>query len=594
MSGAMAQWFRWTSFVLFLPVICFSAVPFYRSAWSSLRSKEVSIDIPVIFGISLGSLVSIVNLFMGDERVYFDSLSTLVFLLLSTRYLLKRTQQNALDSSRLVHFLTPSAVRKWHANRKAFELVGVNQIQPGDRVQILPNECIPIDGLIDQGSSFLDCAILSGEAQPQKVVAGDLVFAGTFNLDAPIEIRVTQSGSKTRVGRILEEMERLCIQKAPITVFADRVSRYFVAAVVILSAFTFAWGFRGDWLGGMNRALAIAIVTCPCTFALITPLAFTMALGKLARKGVLVKGAEVLEKLARVKHVFLDKTGTLTVGTPQVKEWEVPEELSVPILAIESHSVHPVAKALVKYLQPKAPVTLPHIENLQETMGQGIRALIGEDWVEIRRAQNQSSLGTEISVLKNDVWVGRIVLRDQVREDSKESVARLQSLGLKTGILSGDHRVPVTQVAIQVGIDPTNCFSEASPEAKSESIGGHKNTLMVGDGANDALALGRADVGIAVHSGVEISLHAADVYLNSAGVRPVYDLVLIARETLRVVRRNFSFSIIYNLIAGGFALAGKIDPLFAAIIMPMSGLTVFISSVIGTSKMRKAFREINV
>ena len=596
MVGVMADRFRWTTFVLFLPVLLFSAVPFYKSAWSAIKAKEISIDIPVVFGILLGSLVSIVNLFVGDERVYFDSLSALVFLLLSTRYILKRTQQVALDSSRLLHFLAPSSVRKWNPDRNEYEQARIDQLSPGDRVQILPGECVPVDGLVLQGSSSLDCALLSGESQPEKAVSGDLVFAGTTNLDAPLEVKVTQSGSMTRVGRILSSMERLLTEKASITVFADRVSRYFVAAVAILAGLTFLWGFHGNWHEGLNRALAIAIVTCPCTFALITPLAFSMTLGKLARAGVLVKGPEVLEKLTRVTSVFLDKTGTLTFGAPQVVSWNVPEELSSPILALESYSTHPVAKALVKYLRPRvtgaSPYALPQITDVKETMGLGIRARIAGDWIELKRADEATTQGTEISILKNDIRVGTAVLADQLRPESKRAVGLLRSLGLKAWILSGDHKAPVTEAARSVGIESENSFFESSPEKKSEIIREHSNSLMVGDGANDAMALAQADVGVAVHSGVEISLRAADVYLRSPGVQPVYELVLIARETLHVVRRNFGFSIVYNLIAGGFALAGRIDPLFAAILMPLSALTVFLSSVSGTSKMRRAFREL--
>ena len=591
-TGAIADQFRWISFGLFLPVLLFSAVPFYKSAWNSIKSRELAIDIPVIFGILLGSAVSILNLVMGNDRVYFDSLSTLVFLLLSTRYLLKRTQQTALNSSRFLHFLTPSSVRKWNPTQELFQEVKVDQLSVGDSVQILPGESIPVDGIVLQGASSLDCSLLSGESQPEKRGPGSLVFAGTENLDAPLLVQVTQSGSKTRVGRILDSMENLLTQKAPITLFADRVSRYFVAAVVILSGITFSMGFFGNWHEALNRALAIAIVTCPCTFALITPLALSMTLGRLAKFGILVKGPDVLEKLVQIRSVFLDKTGTLTFGTPQVIFWNVPDELSAQILALESHSIHPIAKALVKYLDVRGEGVLPQVEEIHETRGLGIRGRVQGQWIELRRAENAST-GTEVSVLRNDVCVGTIVLSDEVRPESKQAVDCLRSINLKPWILSGDHSFPVGQIAKAVGIDLANSISEASPEKKAEILRQNEFSLMVGDGANDAIALAQSYVGVAVQSGVEISLRAADVYLSRPGIKSIYDLVVIARETLSVVKRNFWFSIFYNLVAGGFALAGKIDPLFAAILMPISALTVFLSSVIGTSKMREAFGGLN-
>jgi P-type E1-E2 ATPase len=306
-----------------------------------------------------------------------------------------------------------------------------------------------------------------------------------------------------------------------------------------------------------------------------------------------VKGPDVLEKLARIRSVFLDKTGTLTFGTPQVVYWDVPEALSAPILAIEAYSAHSVAKALVKFLRPRVPQVLPEVEELKETMGLGIRARVEGDWIELRRAQDATQ-GTEISVFKNETYVGRAVLADRVRPESKAAVALLRSLSLEPRMISGDHSVAVEQVARSVGIDPELCISEVSPERKREVLQCHPHALMVGDGANDAIALAQADVGIAVHSGVEISLRAADVYLSTPGVQPVYELLIIARETLRVVQRNFCFSVVYNIIAGGFALAGKIDPLLAAVLMPISALTVLLSSIVGTLKMRRAFQGLGV
>jgi Cu2+-exporting ATPase/Cu+-exporting ATPase len=592
-NGGIADRFRWISLGLYVPVIFFSAVPFYKSAWISLRSKELSIDIPVVFGILLGSIVSVINLIQGDDRIYFDSLSALVFLLLSTRYLLKRTQQSALDFSRFLHFLTPMWVKKWNPSGQIYEEVRMDQLSAGDRVQVFPNECVPVDGRVVKGFSSLDCALLSGESQSERVAVGDRVFAGTLNLDAPLEIEVTQSGVNTRMGRILVSMEKLLTKKAAATVFADRVSRYFVSAVVILSGALIIFSFYNSWGDYLNRALAIAIVTCPCTFALITPLAFSLTLGKLARGGVLVKGPDILEKLAGVKAVFFDKTGTLTFGALQVTHWEVPDELSAAILAIESCSVHPIAKAMTQYLRNQVTGVIPQVEELKEKMGNGICGRVGGSWYELTRARDATSLSTEISILKDGLLVGRAVLSDQVRPESQKVVQLLKSLNLNLRILSGDHRGSVKQVADQVGIEFGSCIFEASPEKKNEVIKSYENTLMVGDGANDAIALAQADVGIAVHSSMELSLQAAGVFLKTPGIRSVYHLVVIARETLSVVQRNFWFSVVYNVIAGGFALAGKIDPLFAAVLMPMSALTVLLSSITGTSRMRTAFKEIN-
>ncbi len=590
-DGTMAARFRWMIFGLFLPVLIFSGVPFYQSAWAALRSKQISIDVPVAFGILLGSIVSIFNLFIGDSRIYFDSISALIFLLLSTRYVLKRAQQSALESSHFIQFLAPSSVKKWNAEKGTFQEAHVNQVSIGDQVRVLPGEAIPVDGLILNGSSSLNCALLSGESEPKKVGPGDLIFAGTLNLEAPLELQTTQSGSKTRLGRILETTNTLLNQKKGIILFADRVSRYFVAAVLILSGITFIWHLPTDWHEGLNRALAIAIVTCPCTFALITPLALSMTLGRLARAGILIKSPDVLEKLTQVKSLFLDKTGTLTYGTPQVMLWESSEDTMAQVLVIESHSSHPIAKSLVAYLRTRVTGVLPQIEEVIETMGFGIRARCGKDWIQIRRAES-SSKGTELSILKNGNKIGRVILEDQIRPEAKKTIQLLKSLQLNLWLLSGDLKAPVLQAASTVGIQENHCLFEASPEEKSRVIQEHSPALMVGDGANDAIALAQAFVGVAVHGGVEISLQAADIYMRPPGIQTVYDTMIIADQTLRVVKRNFSFSILYNLVAGAFAFAGKIDPLFAAILMPLSALTVFLSSIAGTTKMRATFRRL--
>ncbi len=590
-DGAFAERFKWISFGLFLPVLLFSATPFYRSAWGALRSKEISIDIPVVFGLLLGSAVSIANLFNGDDRVYFDSLSTLVLLLLSTRFALKRTQQIAADSSRALHFLTPSRVKRWNATREAYDTIRVDELVQGDRVRVLPSESIPADGVILTGDSSLDCSLLTGESRPHRVTSTDLVFAGTTNLDSPIEIQVTQSGTQSRIGKILTSMESMLSRKAKITIFAHRVARYFVGAVLFLFGLSFFISPHGTWTEGLNRALAISIVTCPCTFALITPLAFSMTLGRLARMGVLVKGPEVLERLAQIQTVFLDKTGTLTFGSPQVVQWKVPADLETAILALESLSTHPIALALVQYLRPRVKTSVPTPTDIKETQGQGIQGRIGSDLIEIRRAL-QTTLGTELEVLKNNQSVGRIVLNDQIRPESKSMVEKLRSIELTPWILSGDHTIPVQQTARIVGIKAGNCIAQASPEMKSEWVRSQNPALMIGDGANDALALAQASVGIAVRSGVEISLQASDIYLRTPGVRPIYEIVVIARETLWVVKRNLLFSTFYNLVAGGFALFGKIDPLLAAVLMPVSALMVLTSTFTGTRRLRSAFQEL--
>ncbi|MGZ3709810.1 MAG: heavy metal translocating P-type ATPase, partial [Bdellovibrionota bacterium] len=596
-DGVLANRFRWLSFALFLPVLAFSAVPFYQSAWKAVKARQPSIDIPVVFGILLGSAASIVNLLGGSSQIYFDSLSTLVSLLLTTRYLLKRAQQSSFSASHLLNFLTPSVVRRISSGGSSEE-IPLDQVRAGDRLQILGGDYIPVDGVVLEGKGFVNAALLTGESTPAQISAGSVVFAGTINLEGLLEIQVTGSGARTRLGKILKSVEEGLFRKARILTYSDQVSRFFVIAAMVLSAAVLAWGIAGHWQEGLNRALALAIVTCPCAFALATPLAFSEVIGRFAKAGILIKGSEVIERLSQVREVFLDKTGTLTSGTPVVMNWDSKDDAQArqitdaAVLALESNSRHPVAKALVRRLEGTVRAA-PQLTHFVELLGHGVSGRVGADFYEVVRAATSSSDQTVVSVRKNGSEVAAVYLGDQLREDSTSAVKSLRRLELRTWILSRDLRGAVSAVAASVGIPGMSVASERTPEQKRDLVFRHPFSLMVGDGANDSIALAEAHVGIAVHSGAEVSLRAADIYLSTPGVAPVSRLITVSRETMRVIRRNFRISLLYNLIAGTAALLGKIDPLFAAVLMPVSSLSVIASSLLGTRKMRAVFKEMN-
>lgn len=594
-TGAMARAFSWISLGLFLPVIFHSAVPFYRSAWQSLRKRQASIDLPVVFGIGLGAIVSVINLVSGDhERIYFDSLSALVFLLLCTRYLLRRVQQSALGSSHLMHFLTIAQARLWSPERQRFVEVSVNRVKKGDRVQVMAGESIPVDGVLLSGQSSVNGSLLTGESAPEPLLLpGTAVLAGTVNLDAPIEIEVTGSGTNTRLSAILQAMEEAASRRPSIEKFTDRISKYFVAGVLVLTGAAFALGAQVTWQEGMNRALAVAIVACPCVFALITPLAFSLTLGRLAKAGILIKASEVIEKIDQAREIFLDKTGTLTFGTPRVLSWHAEAgfdaDAKAAIVALESRSRHPVAKALVDSLRSEtAGLPVPEVREFFEKIGTGVSGRVNGHLYQAAR----SGSGSGIWVMRDNRVLATAFLGDELREDSAEEIRALKSLGLTSWILSGDTRSAVDQAAEPLGIARENRLPEHDPEAKFRILSAHPGSIMVGDGANDSIALAAASVGIAVQGGVELSMKAADVYLTTSGIRRIHSLVVLSRETLRVVRRNLALSLGYNIAAATAALLGRIDPLFAAVIMPVTAFTVLLSTLAGTSAMRRSFREI--
>jgi Cu2+-exporting ATPase/Cu+-exporting ATPase len=343
----------------------------------------------------------------------------------------------------------------------------------------------------------------------------------------------------------------------------------------------------------------MAIVACPCAFAFATPLALSVAMGRCAKNGILVKGADVIEKLAHVDEVVLDKTGTLTTGEFTVQNWMMDAEagsLESVILALELRSSHPIGRALVEFLKPRVlSQGLPEVLDFKETIGLGVSGTVQGHKYSIQGlepdATDEGDAGTYVGVYLDDKRLGTIVLGDSLRADSVAAVNVLRKLGLKVGILSGDCRAAVLQVARKLGIESKFAIAKASPEAKSKFISALPRAVMVGDGANDAVALASAYVGIAVHSGMEISMRAADVYQREPGVTPIVQLVQVSRETLKVIYRNFAFSLIYNFIGMIAAISGQVSPLFAAVLMPISALTVFASSIVGTRRLRSLYRE---
>lgn len=600
-DGPMAEVFRWVSFALSLPVLCFSATPFYRGAWIALRGRQISIDIPIALGIFLGALSSAYNLVAGSPYLYFDSLSSLVFLMLASRYLLRKTQQAATHASRLIHFLTPARVRVIDSQSGSFREIAVDEIHPGDEVEVRAGECIAVDGFVVSGRSSLDNALLTGESKPVTASEGMIVFAGTVNQMGPLRIRATAAGGATRLGRTLRAVQEDLSKKAPIVTFADRIARYFVAAVLVAVAIVFGVGLRSGLDHAVNLALALSIVTCPCAFALATPLALSISMGRCARQGVLIKGVDVIERLSQARSVLFDKTGTLTRGKYEVTGWDPALgldkdlKLASELAALESCSQHPVAKAIVQRFEPPASERLPTVQEFSEELGWGVLGQVQGHRYEISSRGAQGPLhaaSSAVAVWRDGVRLGRIYFGDCLREDSSDVMARLRDLGLSVGIISGDSADAVARVAANLGLSPQEWRAELSPEDKREEAARTPRTVMVGDGANDAGALAAAHVGIAVQGGMEVSLLSADIYVRSPGVGAVGPLVVIARETLKVIRRNFVFSLVYNALGIAGVVAGLVTPLFAAILMPISALTVFLSSLAGTARLRRALGEI--
>ncbi len=593
MSFQDTELFRWASMAVAVPALGFAATPFFRTAIGALRARRLHLDLPLSIGIAAGLGWGAANVIRGTGEIYFDSLAMLVFLLLCARWVVLRHQRRASSAAELLLALTPSRARRIDASGTTD--VPIEAIVPGDRLAVLVGDVIPVDGLIIEGRSALDVGLLTGESRPVDVGPGDAVHAGTANLAGPLVVRATAVGETTRVGALVASIEALSSHKAPIERLVDRIAGTFVKVVALAAVVTFlAWSLVSPALGA-EHAMALLIVTCPCALALATPLAVTVALGRAARRGVLIKGADALERLATPGTMFVDKTGTLTAGQLAVVSWRGDVDAAELAASVEMGSNHPIARALKAYAPSTHGAT-----DIREELGRGISAIVDDrrvlvgapPWVRAQATWRPVIEGwvaeiaergeTPIVIAIAGVPVAVAGLADPIRDDAPTAIAALDALGWRLEILSGDDERVVRRVGAVLGIPITRCHGGVSPEGKVAAVSAAREggaVVMVGDGVNDAAAMTAATAGIAVSGAAEIAVEAADVYLRSPSITAIATTLAGARETVATIRRNLRFSLVYNLAAGTLAISGLIHPLIAALVMPLSSLTVLASSL---------------
>jgi Cu2+-exporting ATPase len=596
MTGSDTAFFRWASMIVAVPALGFAATPMFRAAIGALRARRLHLDLPLSIGIVAGLVWGSANVIRGVGEIYFDSLAMLVFLLLVARWIVLRQQRRASTAAELMFALTPSRARRVDPTSERIDEVPIEAIVRGDHVEVRAGDTIPVDGTIVRGSSAIDAGLLTGESRPVDVAPGAIVHAGTVNVVAPLVVMANAVGEATRVGALVATIEALASRKAPIERLVDRMSGRFVVVVTILAALTFVGWSLVSPARGAEQAMALLVVTCPCALALATPLAVTVALGRAARRGILIKGADALERLATPATMLVDKTGTLTEGRLAVASWHGDVDARGLAAAVEAGSAHPIARALVA---DQAPVELA--TDVVEQLGRGVRGTVAgrrvtigaPAWVRAHGGRTRGDIDgwiadvarrgeTPIAVAVDDAIVAIAGIADPVRGDAKAALAALARLGWQVAIVSGDDARVVGAVGAAVGLAPSACTGDVAPEAKLARVRAERErgpVVMVGDGVNDAAAIAAATCGIAVSGAADIAIEAADVYLRTPSIGAIVDTVEGARDTLATIKRSLAISLGYNVTAAALAVSGLIHPLIAALLMPASSLTVLASSL---------------
>lgn len=599
LEGMADTWkttFRWYSMALGVLSLLWPGRIFFTGALAALRMRVAHLDIPIALALAVGGLWGSYNTIAGTGEIYFDSLSVLVFFLLVGRWIQHRQQRNASDHVELMLTLTPSSALKVNDDNTTSR-VPIEAIEIGMLVEVQAGASIPADGLIETGSTNLDTSFITGESRPMPAKIGDEAPAGATNLRSPIRIRVTAVGDSTRVGKLMHLVASASGEKAPIVEFADRIAARFVLIVITLSIITLIyWTTAADLQTGIELATALLIVTCPCALGLATPMSMSIAMGRAAKAGILVKSAAAIESLAKPGIMILDKTGTITQSKTTIVESRCPDELLALAAAVESHSNHPIALAIADSIDEQ---DRPTATNIIQAVGSGISGTVDAQTVTIGSPNfiesihpldpNTQATITQMIVcaltpvvihstgLGLGLGLGVLGIGDPIRQEAPAAIQALQSAGWDLSLCSGDHPKIVSTIAEQVGI--TTAWGAVSPEGKADRVRAFQSTtdrriVMVGDGVNDAAALALADVGIAVQGGAEASLEAADIYLTSPGVEPLVKLVSLSTHTMRTIHACLVFSICYNLFVAVLAMTGIINALIAAIVMPISSLTV--------------------
>jgi Cu+-exporting ATPase len=595
----------WWLLVLTTPIQFGVALPFYKAAWASLRNGSANMEVLILLGTLSAyfySLTLTIGTLFGHHHphVYYETSAVIITLVLFGKYLEARAKGHAQSALKAIWNLLPRTVQRYESGE--YRQASLESVQTGDRLLVRSSERMPVDGVVLEGNGWVNESAITGEAVPRECEPGDRVLGGSMLMDGVLHVEATAVGEQTLLVQVAQVVEHAQTQKANIQRLADQIASIFVPVVMAIAFGTFIvwWAKTGSLSGALVPAVSVLVIACPCALGLAVPIAVMTGTTRASKAGILLKGVQSLERVQKLDTLVLDKTGTLTMGQPKVVHIEAfglePDRLLQVAASVERYSTHPLAEAIVQEAKARGLEQLS-VEEFRTVAGGGVTALVEDAMVEAdatgkkpllpllignaRFLQEQGipvDKGLEFPVLVAipEHIIGGFLFADEPLPEAKEAVQSLREAGLEPVLCSGDRREAVEPLAKRLGIEQWHAAMLPQQKAAlvAELRASGKKVAFVGDGINDAPALARADIGIAIGSGTHLAIETADIVLLNPDLRTLAEALRLARRMNGVIRQNLFFAFVYNVIGIPLAAAGQLDPMIAAAAMSLSSVSV--------------------